>query len=686
MANLEWHALGEAKGATQPPQYRKWKLYDLQNVIPIDQERIAGAPFGGPVASVSPPQGGGQDPDDQASYASLKSNGGDSSMPSASALLDSKPTMLRIFSSAGELLATEPIRVLAPIVAMGWSDQETLACVHEDGTCIVYTILGQACPPFSLFESLTPNVNPTTRIVDAAVWGAGLVALTSDWRLVAVDNLAHVGMHGRHLSMTNAAAAATTAGCDGLGTLSYCMETGIRPGRRVLSMTVLPPQFTASGGIEVFLATNDNTVLVVDRKGCEDQQLQERLPSPIMLMSVAPNGRFLACFTATGVLTVMSTSFTTKILDFDTSATQEPMQMVWCGEDAVILTWHGFLLMVGPYGDWLRFAYERTGTGNMVTIVPHHVVPEADCCRVLTPDACECLQRVPLPTENIHRIFSTDPAAMLYYAMERFEEGDVRADDSIRSVADEGRLADAVRSCITAAEHTFSPADQKRYLRAANYGMGAVWEATLLQSDEGRGAISGGANPGNGNDGLGAAAAAAASASADATRAETQLQNDSFVRCCRKLRVLNQMRQPSVGLPLTAAQYDKLTPEMLVERLVARNKHYLAIMVCDYLGCVDMAGARQWGGEAGTVAAEGGGVDYDPSASEYDIDKDVAEMTPLQLAGGNGLFGELPPSSKHKVLTHWACMKLRSESAQRMSEEELERLIVGKVHSESGLR
>ena len=85
---------------------------------------------------------------------------------------------------------------------MGWSDAETLALVHEDGTCMVYTILGQACPPFSLFECLGGNSNRNNlRIVDAQVWGAGLVALTSDNRILAVDDLSVVGMHGRHLSM-----------------------------------------------------------------------------------------------------------------------------------------------------------------------------------------------------------------------------------------------------------------------------------------------------------------------------------------------------------------------------------------------------------------------------------------------------------------------------------------------------
>ena len=75
-------------------------------------------------------------------------------------------------------------------------------------------------------------------------------------------------------------------------------------------------------------------------------------------MAVAPNGRFLACFTASGILTVMSTSFTTKVLDFDTNTDSRPLSMGWCGEDAVALHWRHLLLIVGPYGHWLRFSCE----------------------------------------------------------------------------------------------------------------------------------------------------------------------------------------------------------------------------------------------------------------------------------------------------------------------------------------
>jgi vacuolar protein sorting-associated protein 16 len=43
-------------------------------------------------------------------------------------------------------------------------------------------------------------------------------------------------------------------------------------------------------------------------------------------------------------------------MEFDTSTREPPQQMVWCGNDCVILHWSGLgVLMVGPGGDWNKY-------------------------------------------------------------------------------------------------------------------------------------------------------------------------------------------------------------------------------------------------------------------------------------------------------------------------------------------
>jgi hypothetical protein len=304
---------------------------------------------------------------------------------------------------------------------------------------------------------------------------------------------------------------------------------------------------------QVMLGTSDCSVLVIDENEKEDQMLQGHIESPVTKMSVAPNGRFLACYRKDGYLTVMSSTFTTKVLDFNTQSLTRPMDIAWCGEDAVVLLWKNTgIVMVGPYGHWLNFPYDG----------PVHLVAEPDCCRVVSFTDCEMLQRVPASTEAITRIGSTDPAALMFDAMEAFEEGDPKSDEvscrllrfafimtwgrhavlvicnqNIRSIAATNQLADAVSACISAASAEFSIQRQQVLMKAASYGKAFC---------------------------------------PDADPAE-------FVDTARKLRVLNDVRQSNIALPLTIQQYNRLTPEVLVNRLNIRNHHFLALKICELL-------------------------------------------------------------------------------------------------------
>ncbi len=107
------------------------------------------------------------------------------------------------------------------------------------------------------------------------------------------------------------------------------------------AISVLPRTRTACRHPEVFLATSDNSVVVVNTSTAEikDLDCRARISAPIVEMSFAPNGRFLACFTESSMLTVISATFETKVLDFDTSegSSQPPLEMKWCGEDRYVV-------------------------------------------------------------------------------------------------------------------------------------------------------------------------------------------------------------------------------------------------------------------------------------------------------------------------------------------------------------
>lgn len=108
------------------------------------------------------------------------------------------------------------------------------------------------------------------------------------------------------------------------------------------SIAVLPRTRTSSKHPEVFISTSDHTVLTIDVStptNIIDLNCRQRILAPIIYMSFAPNGRFLACYTESSIVTVISTSFETKVLDFDTSEgsnLEPPTTMTWCGEDRYV--------------------------------------------------------------------------------------------------------------------------------------------------------------------------------------------------------------------------------------------------------------------------------------------------------------------------------------------------------------
>jgi vacuolar protein sorting-associated protein 16 len=327
-----------------------------------------------------------------------------------------------------------------------------------------------------------------------------------------------------------------------------------------VSIAVLTRFHTASRHPEVFLSTSDNSVVVVNTATTEmiDVHCRARIQSPIVNMSFAPNGRFLACFTQNSILTVISTSFETKVLDFDTSegSSSPPLDMKWCGEDSVVLHWRKLgVLMVGPYGDWLRFPFDSAE--NL------YIIPEVDCCRVITDHSVEILQRVPPATAALMRIGSIEPSAMLLDASDAFESGSPSSDETARAITKTGLLMEAVETCTDAALKEYDVGMQKRLLKAASYGMHFSYK------DPTEGNIMGGSVENH-------------NALDEALMpSETAIK---FTMAARTLRILNALRDPAVGFILTAAQFEHITPTGVVARLVAMKRPALASSISRYLG------------------------------------------------------------------------------------------------------
>lgn len=298
------------------------------------------------------------------------------------------------------------------------------------------------------------------------------------------------------------------------------------------AMEVVPPELSPDMSVDILLSLpaphKQLQIINVDKV-----QKIDLSNAPFKKIRLSPLGNAIATFTEQGGLWVVKSDFTENHPEFTTRSKAPPAQICWCGEDSVCLYWEpeqlnrdiSLFLMIGPNGDYYKKTYEG----------PIHMVTEIDGIRIISNSACEFMQKVPQPTLEIFRIGSLEPAAMLFDAYKEFEKKNASSIKNIRAI--KSKLPKAVITCLKAACYEFDPDLQRKLLKAAAYGKSFC---------------------------------------------ETFKHNE-FMQTCKKLRVMNAVRAVEVGIPITYEQFDRLTQEVLIDRLVNRFHHFLAYRICEYL-------------------------------------------------------------------------------------------------------
>ncbi|KAL4611380.1 hypothetical protein ACB092_08G119400 [Castanea dentata] len=478
MANVsvaaEWQLLGDR-------YYRKPELYHPMQWRHIDLSRnkVACAPFGGPVALIR----------DDSKIVQLYS--------------ESALRKLRLFNSAGVSLSDVVWKNPGGrLIGLSWSDDHTLVCIVQDGTVYRYNVHAELIDPnLSILGKDYFDEN----VVECVFWGNGVVCVTETCKVFAVPDF-----KTRTVVRLADPPPPPSSELELELELPHCVA-------------VIEPQYTLSGNVEVLLAIGDGVVMV------EEDEVQA-LPvppgdGPLQKMVVSGNGRFVAAFTHDGRLAVYSTRFE-KMFEYQCESALPPEQLAWCGLDSVLLYWDDMLLMVGPSDEPVRYLYDE----------PIVLVPECDGVRILTNTSMEFLQLVPNSTVSIFKIGSTSPAALLYDALDHFDRRSAKADENLRLIR--SSLPEAVEACVDAAGHEFDVSRQRTLLRAASYGQAFC----------------------------------------------SNFQRDRIQEMCKTLRVLNAVRNPEIGIPLSIQQYKLLTPSVLIGRLINAHQHLLALRISEYLG------------------------------------------------------------------------------------------------------
>jgi hypothetical protein len=252
----EWQMMGDKF-------YRRQLLYSMQwsSSTDLGRHKVACSRFGGPIAIIR----------DDSKIVQLRS--------------ESARPRLSIFSSSGSLISSiQWDRPGGRLVALGWTEEETLACIVQDGTIFMYTVYG---------ELLEPHISMGKECWDqgvshCVVWDRGVVCLTERHEVFSIPDLRSPS-HVIKLANPN------------LDDDPFCM-------------VVIEPQFTQSGDLEVLLAAT-TSVLRFDMHSAQEQG---RSYGPIQRMALSPTGTLLACFTYDGRLLVLASDFSRLLSEFDT--------------------------------------------------------------------------------------------------------------------------------------------------------------------------------------------------------------------------------------------------------------------------------------------------------------------------------------------------------------------------------
>ncbi|ENN73876.1 hypothetical protein YQE_09530, partial [Dendroctonus ponderosae] len=342
--------------------------------------------------------------------------------------------VISIFSGSG-MTVTSFKWTQRPIVHMGWSNEEKLICIQDDGNVVVFNMFGKLFHKFNIF----PKVHDA-KIVDAKVFTntknvTGIAVMTSNFNIFIVNSIKDIKT--RQLSDVPKSTVEPT-----------CWE-------------VVSEEFST----DVFFARGKELYRLKQDEHHTSAMLQPDISNPysaILEMAVSLNARHLCFFTDSGHLWLGSTDLRHKYCEIETYTIHRPKQLVWCGNETVVVYWEQdhTVLIVAKNGQFVQDTYDHAV----------HLLAEIDGVRIISSARHELLQKVPEVVQKIFRINSTEPGSFLLEASKQFQKGSHKANEYITLIKSKSSLEDAVNQCLDAVKYEFDTDIQKMLIRAAQFG------------------------------------------------------------------------------------------------------------------------------------------------------------------------------------------------------------------------
>lgn len=303
----------------------------------------------------------------------------------------------------------------------------------------------------------------------------------------------------------------------------------------------------------------------------------------------APSGQHIALFLENGMVDVFTDGFDQHILRADSGAKarglQQPDSFEWAGDQTIAVAWLEVAVDMVSLQGQVAHCLEGVEAGLLGA--------ELDGVRVVGHDGYGLLQLTPPAILSTLSLGETSPAADLCDALEALDD-DGDAEETVETLVSEQLMTQAVTACVATALHATLPDTQKRLLSAAAFGK--AWDPAF-----------------------------------DAP---------AFTAAAKTLRVLNTLRQPAVAMPLTWPQWRALGVETVVDRLLARRQHALALRLVEFqpLPSLRSRVLEHWAIER-VITAAGTVPDEELVALICDQLRKVAAMPPVPWALRDGVEG-----------------------------------------------
>uniref|UniRef100_A0A8L0DSR5 Vacuolar protein sorting-associated protein 16 homolog n=1 Tax=Oncorhynchus mykiss TaxID=8022 RepID=A0A8L0DSR5_ONCMY len=355
-----------------------------------------------------------------------------------------------------------------PVRQLGWTVCDDLLCIQEDGTVLIYDLFGAFKRHFSMGNEVVQN-----QVLEAKVfhspYGTGVAIVTGASRFTLATNIDDLKL--RRLPEVPGLQGAPSC---------WVVLTQDRQTKVLLA-----------NGVDLYILDNTSCTPVTP-PGLSPQACS------IVNMAVSFSYKYLALFTDSGHLWMGSANLKDKLSEVDTKVRTPPKQMVWCRrpksqQPSVVIMWDRLLLVAGECTDTIQYTLDEESV----------CVAELDGVRIIGGSRHELLQEVPSACQDIFKIASMAPGALLLEAHKEYE--------------------------------------------AASFGKCFL----------------------------------------------SNYPPEPFVSMCRDLKVLNSVREYTVGIPLTHTQYKQMTVQVLIDRLVYRKLYPLAIEICRYLKTPEYQGVSR---------------------------------------------------------------------------------------------